>query len=182
MGENSQPKPESDVASQKSLSIGHKKFSLEKSLRNGLENIWSQKKSWPRSRMKFLVSSLSVGLLARLSSLYLANPLHPTCSALLAKLCAHYTVSDIYFSLSKFCTLYIHRFKLHRKQFIPLPSDVKDHRLFELGILESIVAIKLYHLFHIFKLSTSTTWANRSSESCRFPIKSGTFPFWDMNL
>ena len=90
-----------------------------------------------------------VGLLARHSSLSLANPLHPTCSALLAKFCAHYnyTVSNFYFSLAKLFTHYIRRFKLHRKQSLPLPSDVKDHRLFEFGILESVIAIKLCHSF-----------------------------------
>ena len=74
----------------------------------------------------------------------------------------HYTVSNFYFSLAKFVTHYIRRLKLHRKQSLPLPSDVKDHRLFEFGILESIIAIKLYHSFvshfqiiHINDLSQS---------------------------
>ena len=94
-----------------------------------------------------------VVLLTRPSSPSLANPLHPICSALLAKFCAHYTVSNLYFSLAKFCTHYIRKFKLHRKQSLPLPSDVKDHRLFELGILESIFAIKLcYSLVSHFQI------------------------------
>ena len=76
-----------------------------------------------------------------------------TCSVLLAKFCVHYTVSNLYFYLARFFTHYIRRFKLHRKPSLPLPSDVKDHRLFELGILESIIAIKLcYSLVSHFQI------------------------------
>ena len=42
-----------------SIGLGLENFGLKKSLGIGLENIWSQKKSRYRSRMKFLVSSLS---------------------------------------------------------------------------------------------------------------------------
>ena len=52
--------------------------------------------------------------------------------------------------MAKFCTHYIRKFKLHRKPSLPLPSDVKDHRLFELGILEGIITIKLYHSFVLY--------------------------------
>ena len=62
----------SKINIEKSLSLGLKIFGLkkvsvsvsktvglEKSLGISLENIWSQRKSWYRARMKFLVSSLS---------------------------------------------------------------------------------------------------------------------------
>ena len=55
MGENSQPKPESDVIFKKSLSIGLTKFSLEKSLRLGREKFGLKKKSQNQSR-KYLFS------------------------------------------------------------------------------------------------------------------------------
>ena len=79
IGENSQPKLESDVIFKKSLSILLKKSGFEvsvlvsksllskkvsnsiskKSLDISFENIWSQKKSRCQSRVKFLVLSLS---------------------------------------------------------------------------------------------------------------------------
>ena len=42
-----------------SIGLGLENLGLEKKSRIGLENIWSQKKSRYRSRMKFLVSSIS---------------------------------------------------------------------------------------------------------------------------
>ena len=90
IGENSQPKLESDVIFKKSLSILLKKSGFEvsvlvsksllskkvsnsiskKSFDIGVENIWSLKKSRCQSRVKFLVLSLSA---TRTRSRYVKN-------------------------------------------------------------------------------------------------------------